>query len=43
MLLRPISIGKTAAIHNVLFYVWSIFIAKNRRFTEKCSPRLCWS
>ena len=34
---------KTAAIHNILFYVWSISIAKDRRFAEKRSPRLWWS
>ena len=25
---------------NILFYVWSISIAKDHRFAEKCSPRL---
>ena len=34
---------KTAAIQNVLFYVWSISTAKDRHFAEKCSPRLWWS
>ena len=34
---------KTAATQNILFYVWSISIAKDRCFAEKCRPRLWWS
>ena len=41
--LWAISIAKKAAIQNILFYVQSISIAKDRRFAEKGSPRLRWS
>ena len=33
----------STAIYNILFYVWSISIVKDRRFVEKCSLRLWWS
>ena len=38
--LWAISRARKAAFQNILFYVQSISIAKDRRFAEKCSPRL---
>ena len=38
--LWSISMVEAATIQNTLFYMWSIFIAKDRRFAEECSTRL---
>ena len=34
---------KIAVVQSILFYVWSISIAKDRPFSEKCSLRVWWS